>query len=130
MKNMSRVQSFFLELAVVVLFFSLAAAIDVRLFAAGHTLSRQSRERNAAVLMAQSIAETIRAGADAPEEIYYDENWKQSGTPAAYRAEIGSESENTAAGELVRYRIAICLEEGEELYVLNLTDYNREEDPA
>ena len=35
MRDSSRIQSFFIELAAVILIFSFAAAIDLRLFAAG-----------------------------------------------------------------------------------------------
>ena len=112
-----------------ILFFSLAAAIDVRLFAAGHALSQDSRERNAAVLTAQGIAETIRAGSDAGEDgavFYYDAEWKPADVPADFRAEIQAETEQAAAGELIQYRITVSREEGGELYVLELADYRRE----
>ena len=62
MKNLTKIQTFFLELVIVLLFFSFAAAIDLKLFAASNALSRQSQDENAAILTAQTIADRIAAG--------------------------------------------------------------------
>lgn len=126
MNNSSRVQSFFIELAVVILFFSLSAAIDLRFFAAGSRLSRESRDLNGAVLTAQSIADTIAAG-KRPEEddflCYFDENWAPAGEAGVFFARILTETEPSGAGELARYTIALSRTDGELLYTLETARY-------
>lgn len=126
MKERSRMQSFFLEMAAVILFFSLAAAIDLRLFGAGETLSRESQDLNSAVLTAQGLAERIAAGEFLPREtalVYYREDWTESGQPDCFQAEIEPSWEETGAGTLARYVIRIRTEEGAELFSLDAAKY-------
>ena len=126
MKERSRMQSFFLEMAAVILFFSLAAAIDLRLFGAGENLSRESQDLNSAVLTAQGLAERISAGEFLPREtalVYYREDWTESGQPDCFQAEIDPSWEETGAGTLARYIIRIRTEEGAELFSLDAAKY-------
>ena len=126
MRDSSRIQSFFIELAAVILFFSFAAAIDLRLFAAGSSLSRDSQDLNGAVLAAQSIADAIAAG-ERPEEaaltLYFDGDWVPAAEEAAFSARILTETEQTGAGELTRHTIALSRADGELLYTLETARY-------
>jgi Tfp pilus assembly protein PilV len=54
----------FAEMIVVILFFSLAAAACVTLFAQARQDSDTARDLTNAVIIAQNIAETFKAGAD------------------------------------------------------------------
>lgn len=58
-KNSSKSGLFLMELILAIFFFSIAAAICVRLFVTSHQLSRESVQLNHAVTMAESIAEAF-----------------------------------------------------------------------
>lgn len=58
-KNSSKSGLFLMELILAIFFFSIAAAICVRLFVTSHQLSRESVRLNHAVTMAESIAEAF-----------------------------------------------------------------------
>ena len=66
MVRQGRSQTFLWELAVAILFFALAAAVTLQLFAEGSRQSEENSARNGAMLAAVSAAEQI-AGADSPE---------------------------------------------------------------
>lgn len=135
MSRPTRAQSFFLELAMVILFFSLAAAVVVRFFAAGNELSNRSRDVNGAVLAAQSMAESLAAESAPSGEtewsVYYDADWNPSETPAAFRLDVSALSEETGAGVLYRYEIAVTAEgETEPLFTLDTARYRPEKEGA
>ena len=58
-KNSSKSGIFLMELILSILFFSIAAAVCVKLFVTSHQLSDQSVNLNHAVAMAESIAEAF-----------------------------------------------------------------------
>ena len=58
-KNSSKSGIFLMELILYILFFSIAAAVCVKLFVTAHRLSDQSVNLNHAVAMAESIAEAF-----------------------------------------------------------------------
>lgn len=58
-KNSSKSGIFLMELILSILFFSIAAAVCVKLFVTAHRLSDQSVNLNHAVAMAESIAEAF-----------------------------------------------------------------------
>lgn len=58
-KNSSKSGIFLMELILSILFFSIAAAVCVKLFVTAHRLSGQSVNLNHAVAMAESIAEAF-----------------------------------------------------------------------
>lgn len=58
-KNTSKSGIFLMELILSILFFSIAAAVCVKLFVTAHRLSDQSVNLNHAVAMAESIAEAF-----------------------------------------------------------------------
>ncbi len=93
-----------LELLIMLLVFSLAAALCVRAFSWADSRSRQSAAEDMALLQAQNAGELLKQnrgdlaaaaqtyGGSGGEvwEIFYDENWKVTCGPAAYtlRAEL------------------------------------------
>lgn len=54
----SKSSLFLMELIVVILFFSLASAVCIQLFARSHILSKETVEQNNAITQAQNLAET------------------------------------------------------------------------
>lgn len=61
--NRSRANSsvFLIELAIVILIFSLCAAITMRVFASAHQLTRESEALSRGVIAAQTVAECYKA---------------------------------------------------------------------
>lgn len=82
---------FLLELIIAILFFSLASAVCIQLFANAHVKSRETADLNMALAKAQSAAEGIRSSEDSESalsllfpdgkwadkrmDVYYDEDW-------------------------------------------------------
>ena len=94
-----RANSFMVELLLTILFFSLAAGVLLRLFAATADLSRQSRERNQAVFLAQSTAELLREAKPAGQVLqeYYPEAEDIGRIPVDGRGEFSPDGGYTLA---------------------------------
>lgn len=91
-KRGSKTSLFLMEMLLVILFFSIAAAICLRVFAAARQRSVDSADLSGAVIAAQSEAERFRAAVfvddlealavsggavtEGPVHIYYDAKWK------------------------------------------------------
>ena len=95
----SRTSLFLMELIIVILFFSIASAVCMQLFAKAHLTSVKTKELNHAVAIAQSYAEVMRGTdgsmdsivANFPEaivtdnymEIFYDSDFQVCAPDAA-----------------------------------------------
>lgn len=101
----SRSSLFLMELILVILFFSIAGAICIQIFAKAHLLSRSASELNRAVALAQSAAAGLEAGDGSLEDlnlqfpdgitgtdtdgnvsqftVYYDSDWNPCGKASA-----------------------------------------------
>lgn len=129
MNKLSRIQSFFLEMAFVIFFFSLAAAVVIRFFAAGNQLSQHSQDANGAMLAAQSWVEQLNVPEAIPDEsekwvFYYNSQWNPTEEPSDFQMTVSVQPEQTAAGTLCRYDISVMPEGGsEELFHLNTARY-------
>ena len=94
-----------MEQMVMLLVFALAAALCLQAFVKSDGISRDSADRDRAVVLVQTAAETVRAARGSTEEAaealglefgqgstmyrYYDENWNPvSGTEGAYRLTV------------------------------------------
>lgn len=110
----SRSSLFLMEMIIAILFFSLASAVCIQLFARSHLLSCQTVNRNHAVIQAQNLAESYLSlegdinamqGLFSPSEqtaentlsLAFDSSWNlcSSNDAASFRAELIS----TPAGE-------------------------------
>lgn len=133
-RTSSKSSLFLLEMIFVILFFSLAAAVCVSLFAQAHTLSVQSSDLNAAVLRAQSTAECVKArgedfasllpGTEREGEnalLYYDGDWQSTTREnAVYVLRVTP----SRTGDLFAARIAVGrLGEEEPIYSLEAVKY-------
>ncbi|QOX63387.1 hypothetical protein FRZ06_08490 [Anoxybacterium hadale] len=111
-KGISRSQLFLIELIVVVLFFSLAAAMVMMAFGKAHELSAGSEALNGAISAIQSTAETDKG--KQPEEVsqgtesaYYDKSWKKTDPASAeYLLNTEVKLEARPAGFMAVYRYA------------------------
>ena len=68
MKARSKTSLFLIEMILMVLFFSLSAAVCMQFFASAQTTSQNSRDLNNAVLYAQSAAECYKAANGDPAQ--------------------------------------------------------------
>lgn len=68
-RNSSKSGIFLMELILSILFFSIAAAVCVKLFVTSHNLSDRSVKLNEAVTMAENIAEAFY-GSNGDEEVF------------------------------------------------------------
>lgn len=99
--NRSRANSsiFLIELAIVILIFSLCAAITMRVFAGAHQMTRESEALGRGVIAAQSLAECYKAASGDPAQtaalsggaqdgntvrVYYGGDWSRVQADAAY----------------------------------------------
>lgn len=137
-RSKSKSSLFLMEMIVTILFFSIASAICVRLFAESHVLSRQADELNMAVAVSQSFVEVMRGtdGSidamteqfpnaerinDNTLEQYYDADYQEcTEDEARFVAEITLS--NTGAFQVIETRF-INLETKELVYELSATKY-------
>ena len=88
-KGINRVNSFLVEIIIVILFFSLSAAVTLQVFVTTHKKGEQSTNLNMAVVLTQQMTEQYRANGEkcswcvSPESregatvytVEYDEDW-------------------------------------------------------
>ena len=65
----SKSQVFLMEFILVILFFALCGAICIKAFVKADTLSRESRELNQGMLLAQSAVECVKAASASQEKL-------------------------------------------------------------
>lgn len=108
MKTSHFSQSFFIEMAMVILFFSLAIAVIIRFFSQGYFLSQQSRELNSAMIAAQSLVAILDDEESRRDHVvYYDSNWEETKDVACYEAHIAVSSDIQQSGVLYHYSIDV-----------------------
>lgn len=89
-----------MELMAAILFFSLAAAVCIQLFAKAHTLSLDTVNRNNAVTQAQNLAELWLASGENPESVLsFDKDWNLLEDPASPDAAFTAKLVNTSASQ-------------------------------
>ena len=75
---------FLFELMIIILVFSLAAAICTQIFATSYNVSTQSRELTMSSINAQTVAEQFKAGNTDTEPLYFDNEWTVTNESGAY----------------------------------------------
>lgn len=133
----SRTSLFLMELIIAILFFSLASAVCMQLFAKAHLTSMKTKELNHAVLIAQSYAEVMRGTdgsiesitAQFPDaivddnyfEVFYDSDFNVC---APDDASYVSDVTITPNGAIQNMTITfVKLEDYSEIYSLTATKY-------
>ena len=133
----SKTALFLMELIIVILFFSLASAVCMQLFAQSHLISKETRELNHAVSIATSYAEVMR-GTDGsmesileafPEavaqdnyfEVFYDAHFQVCDPDAAaYVTDVTITPNGAIQNMEIRF---VRLSDYHEIYKLNATKY-------
>lgn len=120
-RESSKSALFLMELILAILFFALASAVCVQLFARAHTVSADTRDASRAVVLAQDAAAALQSTNGSPEAaaellggsaengaltVYYDAGWAVCGKQAAvYRLTAVPDPAAERAGiTLVRLR--------------------------
>ena len=91
-KTSGKTNSFLLEMILMILFFSVSAAVILQLFASSHNIQKQSSSKNEALLYAQTLAEEMKSSgqnllartSEQTDERYLDENWQETGKDNAF----------------------------------------------
>lgn len=131
--NKSKSRLFLIEMVVIILFFSIAAAVCVNMFAHAKMISVKSTELTEASMKAQEAAETFKsAGGDAGAvrdrldahadgegiAVYYDGEWERTNAQPAYVLRMDFSKEDG----LSRADISVYQNE-EELYRIQTAVY-------
>ena len=127
-KRASKASLFLMELLLVILFFSVAAAICLRVFAGAKQRSQDSVDLNAAVLAAQSAGECWKAAGGNPDKAavllegtmdgnavvqYFDASWSLCGRESA-SAQLTLQWQGSAA------QIQVVKKDGTEIYEMSV----------
>ncbi len=119
--------AFFVEIIIIILFFSLSVVISLELFVQGHLKSELSEQKNMALIRAQSAAERLEgwdpatvqdfsallSGSKALADqkgcsIFYDSQWNPSEDSAAvFELTARFREEETGAGRMVTMQICV-----------------------
>ena len=130
--------AFLIEIVIVILFFALSAGTILTLFGYAEKTSRKAEDLTSAMILAQSLAETLRTAEDMeeallaeyPEMLRDGEDYVQPLDDEMLPASEGAlwlcvhiTREETAAGILSKAEIAIETALGEGLYTLTAAGY-------
>lgn len=107
MKNLNRNKTslFLMEMIVVILFFSVASAVCVQIFAYGEEKSRRSRDLTNAVIQVQNATQLIKSS---------------NGTLEAVEEYYNIEAQNNAAFIYFDSAFKVCTEQPDANYVLEI----------
>lgn len=111
MRNIQRLNTFLVEMVIVILFFALSASVTLQLFVAAHNKSVQSQEINIAGVKAQEVLEAARgAGTDSTftktadgaltAEYQYDAQWNAVQQSPGYIVKMQITSKQQASGAM------------------------------
>jgi len=127
MKQVSKVNPFFVEIILVILFFAISVAVTLQLFVAAHGKAQQSTELNAAVMKAQTVAENLegvksqdqlllilpsstKTDGKSGETVYtvsYDKDWKETSQPPCYLVEVSLKQADETSGTNLQAEIVV-----------------------
>ncbi len=140
-----QINSFFIEMIIVILFFSISVVVTLQLFVAANNRAQQSSDLSAAVIKAENIAEQVKSlpTADAlpkvletanqsgsgDELLYtigYDKEWNQTQSDPRYVIDVTMKKAKSDGGTMVSADISINRlhnKRTEDLYTLNSAKY-------
>ena len=128
---------FLIELIIAILFFSVASAICVQLFAQAHLKSIQSKEISMAVTQAQSAAACIKAAENPDQQLSdllqmqpegntlmvgYDKNWQVTQQNPTYAMQVTITEENRMRNATVEVTKP-NKKENKQIYALQVSTY-------
>jgi len=112
---------FLFELMIIILVFTLAAAVCTQIFASAYTMSTESRELTMSSINAQTIAEQFKSGKSDTEPLYFDSDWALTNRAgASYSVEL---DERTASNMREAYVNVFRIGSGEAIYTLHVKEF-------
>ncbi len=134
----SKSSLFLIELIIAVLFFALASTVCIQMFALGHTINVSNSEKEHAIMLAQSLAESYEAADGdvnamaglfdeaiiAGDDIYmyFDDEWNSASEEAAvYEVSLTSAEDGRFSNAEIA---ATNLTDDEEIYTLDTRVYH------
>ena len=123
----NHINSFFLEMILVILFFSVSVTVTAQLFVSAAAKAGQSRDLSAALLQAQNLAEQVR-GISSPDELpamlsvsprlagngsaklyrlEYDKDWHPTEKNPNFTVEVSLNKTGSGSGTLVEADIEV-----------------------
>ena len=96
--KVSKSAVFLFELMIIILVFTLAAAICSQIFAGAFKMSEKSHDLTMSSINAQAVAEHYKAGDDATAPLYFDRNWKACDAAGAFYTVALDEQPSEQAG--------------------------------
>ena len=82
--KVSKSAVFLFELMIIILVFTMAAAICTQIFATSFNMSTESHELTMSSMNAQTIAEEFKAGKEGIQPLYFDREWAAAADSDAY----------------------------------------------
>lgn len=129
-KANTRSSLFLMELIIAILFFSLASAVCLRMFAKSHELSTDAAALNHAVSEASDMAESLRYDLVHSADLssltlvsYYNETWNACEGETSDTAYVITADLHSASDLLVDGSITVTGADGTVIYELPLTVY-------
>ena len=141
----SRSSLFLMEMIIAILFFSLASAVCIQLFARSHLLSTQTVNKNHAVIWAQNLAESYLAtegdltameelfspsdvSGDTALTLYFDSQWNlcASGDNAVFIAELEHTPEAREGIMEAQIRVAEIASSDSPIYTISVMHHTAE----
>lgn len=114
--------SFFLEMILVIFFFSISMTVTARLFVSAASRADQSSDLTAATVQAQNLAEQVRgisspdelpamlstvAGNNGTYQLGYDKNWNRTEKNPSFFIEVTMKETSSGPGTLVEADIEV-----------------------
>lgn len=144
-RGSNQINSFFVEIIIVILFFAISAAVTLQLFVAANNRAQQSSDLSVAVIKAQNIAEQIKGLSSSDElpealkaakhtssggteqfQIDYDKQWNQIQSAPHYEIDVTLTKNTAESGVLVNADILVlrCKASGEnKIFTLSSAKY-------
>jgi Tfp pilus assembly protein PilV len=125
-RSPSQMNSFFVEIIIVILFFAISVAVTLQLFVAANNRAQQSRDLSIAVIKAENIAEQVKSlpSAEAVPKVLqtaqrigpgngsgyrmgYDKQWNPTVSNPRYVIDVTLEKTKSKSGTMVVADISI-----------------------
>jgi type II secretory pathway pseudopilin PulG len=141
-----QINSFFIEIIIVILFFAVSAGVTLQLFVSANKRAQQSSELSTAVVQAENVAEQLKGlsspdgvaeilrnakktGSSGGKEHYrisFDKSWKETNDNPGYIVDVAVSQTPAETGVTVNAEISVCREDPNDevkIYSLNTAKY-------
>ena len=111
---------FLFELMIIILVFTIAAAICTSIFAEAYLVSRESNDLTMSSINAQTVAERFKAGEEDIETLHFNRHWEEvSAVDAIYKITL----EKDDSSSTMRSASVVVYREDESIYAINVKEF-------